>query len=101
MFSASNWKPNATSAAQAIVGHYVGKANEEYRQRTSTEEFLRTLTAITPATTAINTGTEVVELWAHKDRQAQTTMNNIITSQLGDTELARDIVFERSTNRIP
>ena len=101
MFSSTNWKPNPQSVTQGFISHYVGKANAEHRQRTSTEEFIRTLTCITPATTILNTSTEVVELWAHKDRKAQITMNNIITDRIKDETLARDIVFDRCANRIP
>ena len=101
MFSKSHWKPSPVSAGQSIIGNYVGQENNIYRQRTSNEEFIRTLSSITPATTVLNTTSELGELWLHKDRQAQISMNNIISSQIKDTELARDAIFERCANRIP
>jgi hypothetical protein len=97
--SSSNWKPSPASLTTSLVSNYIGKENTQYRQRGSAEEFVRTISALTPATSGINASTEVAELLMHKNKESETYMNNKIYDgciKNGWThEQAQDLIFDR------
>jgi len=99
MYSSSSWKPSPSSITTSLVSNYVGKENNSYRKRGSTEEFLRTISSLTPTTTTINASSEIAEIILHKDIEAQ----QIINKELYKTcikngwtdEQAKDLIFDR------
>jgi hypothetical protein len=97
MFSSASLKPNPTSLGSSVVGHYVGKMNEEMRPRGGLEEAIRVGSAVTPVTTGLNVASELAELQYHYDAEIKTRRNNMIKNAF-DNEMDKMDKMDETTN---